>query len=71
MTADEAKGMAWWNGLDDEARAYWMRKAGDTGRAADAWEAFKSTAAQGWNSLDDEDREYWMRRAEGRESGGS
>jgi hypothetical protein len=38
---DERAGMAWWNSLSDDARLYWLRRAGDTGRAADAWAAFQ------------------------------
>ena len=38
---DERAGMAWWNELSEVARGYWMRQAGDTGRAADAWAAFQ------------------------------
>lgn len=40
MTDDEF-GMAWWNALDERERAEWSRKAGNTGYAKDAWEAFK------------------------------
>lgn len=40
-TADELEGMAWWNGLDDYERRRWMKLAGDTGRAADAWAEWK------------------------------
>jgi len=43
-TADEQAGMQWWNSLDEHARRKWMRAAGDTGVAADAWTAFKRTA---------------------------
>jgi len=39
-TADDELGIAWWNGLSDE-RAKWSHEAGNTGRAKDAWEAFK------------------------------
>jgi hypothetical protein len=35
-------GMAWWNGLSERERAKWSREAGNTGRAKDAWEAFKA-----------------------------
>lgn len=38
---DGEEGMAWWNGLDRRERAKWMKAAGDTGVAADAWNAFK------------------------------
>jgi hypothetical protein len=40
-TDDDAMGMAWWNNLTPKERREWMRRAGDTGRAVDAWEAFK------------------------------
>ncbi|WP_157056033.1 hypothetical protein [Candidatus Burkholderia verschuerenii] len=40
-TADERAGIAWWNALDEQARRFWMSEAGQTGRAVDAWEAFK------------------------------
>jgi hypothetical protein len=38
---DAETGMAWWNNLSDRERKRWMQRAGNTGRAADAWEAFK------------------------------
>jgi hypothetical protein len=38
---DDALGMKWWNALDDRERKRWMQIAGNTGRAKDAWEAFK------------------------------
>jgi hypothetical protein len=37
----EDVGTAWWNGLRDDWRAFWLRKAGDTGRAVDAWAEYK------------------------------
>jgi hypothetical protein len=46
MTADEQIGIAWWNHLDEAARRYWMARAGNTGRAADAWAEFKRFTAQ-------------------------
>ena len=36
------EGMAWWNALDRRERAKWIKAAGDTGVAADAWHAFKT-----------------------------
>ena len=44
-TADEIKGMDWWNDLSEAPRKYWMHRAGDTGDAADAWAVFKATEA--------------------------
>jgi hypothetical protein len=38
--------MAWWNGLDEAERARWMKVAGDTGVAADAWSAFKAARSE-------------------------
>ena len=38
---DGEEGMAWWSGLDRRERSKWMKAAGDTGIAADAWQAFK------------------------------
>jgi hypothetical protein len=38
---DDALGMKWWNALNDRERKRWMQIAGNTGRAVDAWEAFK------------------------------
>jgi hypothetical protein len=38
---DDEAGMAWWNALTEQERANWSAIAGDTGRAKDAWEAFK------------------------------
>jgi hypothetical protein len=40
-TPDERAGIAWWNALDEAARRYWLQQAGNTGRAADAWAAYK------------------------------
>jgi hypothetical protein len=36
MTADEQLGIAWWNGLTEEQRAYWLREA-NTAIVAEAW----------------------------------
>jgi hypothetical protein len=41
MTKDDELGMAWWNALTKQERATWSAIAGNTGRAKDAWEAFK------------------------------
>jgi hypothetical protein len=41
-TKDDELGMAWWNGMTDRERARWSAIAGNTGRAKDAWEAFKA-----------------------------
>lgn len=41
---DAELGMAWWNGLTERERAEWMKRAGNTGVAADAWEMFKRGA---------------------------
>lgn len=38
---DELAGIAWWNALDEAARRHWMQRAGNTGRAADAWATCK------------------------------
>lgn len=40
-TPDDAAGMEWWNLLDEWGRWHWMERAGDTGRAVDAWTVFK------------------------------
>ncbi len=45
-TADERAGMAWWNALTEAARLYWLRRAGDTGRVADAWAAYQQEGKQ-------------------------
>src|SRR5260370_33561818 len=39
---DDDAGMAWWNALTEPERDEWMRRAGNTGRAKDAWEAYKA-----------------------------
>jgi len=44
MSGDDEAGMAWWNALTEQERAKWSAIAGDTGRAKDAWEAFKRSA---------------------------
>jgi hypothetical protein len=41
-TPDEVMGMAWWNGLTEQERAWWIQMAGNTGVPADAWAAFKA-----------------------------
>ncbi|MFA0924668.1 hypothetical protein [Xanthomonas fragariae] len=43
--ADPAAGMAWWNGLDEGARRDWMKQAGDTGRAVDAYAVYLAREA--------------------------
>lgn len=44
-TADERAGMTWWNTLSEAERRRWMREAGDTGIAADAWAAYQRAQA--------------------------
>jgi hypothetical protein len=39
---DAQLGMDWWNGLPAAERREWMRRAGNTGVAADAWAVFKA-----------------------------
>nr|WP_294867642.1 hypothetical protein [uncultured Pseudogulbenkiania sp.] len=46
-TPDEIAGMAWWNSLPEQDRTRWMSRAGDTGRAADAWAVFKRDSLSG------------------------
>ena len=40
--ADAEAGLRWWNTATEEQRRHWMRQAGDTGIAADAWAAYKA-----------------------------
>jgi hypothetical protein len=40
--SDDELGISWWNALAEKERRNWMRKAGDTGVARDAWLAFKA-----------------------------
>jgi hypothetical protein len=40
--SDAEAGMRWWNTATEEQRRHWMRQAGDTGIAADAWAAYKA-----------------------------
>ena len=40
-STDALIGMTWWNRLTERERRDWMRRAGDTGVAANAWECFK------------------------------
>ena len=47
MSADDEAGMAWWNALTERERAKWSALAGNTGRAKDAWEAFKRASMTG------------------------
>lgn len=44
-SADDVAGMRWWNALSDALRGFWMRQAGDTGRAVDAWRAYQRACA--------------------------
>lgn len=39
---DAAAGMIWWNALDDKQRKHWMKLAGNTGCAVDAWRVFRN-----------------------------
>lgn len=39
-------GLSWWNNLDEQQRKHWMKQAGDTGVAADAWAAFQDAQAK-------------------------
>ena len=39
---DDNLGILWWNSLSDSERVRWSKAAGNTGRAKDAWEAFKA-----------------------------
>lgn len=43
---DAQLGMTWWNAISAAERVRWMREAGDTGVAADAWEAFMREMAR-------------------------
>jgi hypothetical protein len=38
-TADDVRGMAWFNGLSEQRRAYWLQCAGSS-RPVDAWRHF-------------------------------
>jgi len=49
---DDELGMVWWNALSERDRAKWSRLAGNTGRAKDAWEAFKAGDRDGENPLE-------------------
>lgn len=50
MSGDDEAGMAWWNALTEQERARWSAIAGNTGRAVDAWNAFKRAAMGGAGS---------------------
>ena len=45
-------GMVWWNSLTEQDRRKWSRLAGNTGRAKDAWEAFKAGDRDGETRLE-------------------
>ena len=47
MTGDDEAGIAWWNGLPEQERAKWSAMSGNTGRAKDAWEAFRRASMTG------------------------
>lgn len=44
-TVDEVLGMAWWNGLSRQERAFWLRAA-MTAVPAEAWAYFKRATAR-------------------------
>lgn len=46
VTSDGETGMAWWNGLTDEDRSYWMKVSLGTS-PAEAWAYFKRCGAAG------------------------
>ena len=46
-SGDDEAGIAWWNALTERERAKWSAISGDTGRAKDAWEAFKRASMTG------------------------
>jgi hypothetical protein len=43
---DAMKGYEWWNSLSEQNRRFWMDTAGNTGRACDAWDAYKRVQAE-------------------------
>ena len=43
---DATEGMDWWNSIDENDRAMWLRRAGSAA-ASDAWAAFKRAAGKG------------------------
>jgi hypothetical protein len=45
MTADEQLGIAWWNGLTEERRAYWLAQA-NTAIVAEAWAHYQHVLSQ-------------------------
>jgi hypothetical protein len=45
--SDDELGIIWWNSLSKQERAKWSAAAGNTGRAKDAWEAFKRARVLG------------------------
>jgi hypothetical protein len=47
MSGDDEAGMAWWNALTERERAKWSAMSGNTGRAIDAWQAFKRASMTG------------------------
>lgn len=47
LTAVE-QGTTWWNALDEDERAQWMERAGNTGIVADAWETYKNYDPTRW-----------------------
>lgn len=46
--SDVLEGISWWNGLDDEERAEWLERGGNTGTVADAWAAYKNYDPTPW-----------------------
>jgi hypothetical protein len=60
-TEDERSGIDWWNRLDAAGRQYWMKTAGNTGRAADAWQTYKlATSTEEEQGKDIESEQTWI-----------
>jgi hypothetical protein len=62
--ADDMNGIALWNALSEPERGQWTARAGNTGQAKDAWEAFeRDSHGADLAGLDDESRAGPMHHA--------
>lgn len=57
VEVDPDAGIEWWNALDEDSRREWMREAGDTGRAVDAYTAYLTQLAR---EDAEEQGEWWV-----------
>jgi hypothetical protein len=52
---DAGNGVAWWNGLSESDRRYWLELA-KSARPSDAWDWFKRARPDEWKEIADQAR---------------